>query len=129
MIIATALLLLSVAISIGFSLSTQRGQHFYIATSAILPGTRIEKSQLALTRASLGAQSSLYFTSKDDVVNQIAEKLIAPGEIISRSSVSTSQSSEAMVLVPFSVRSVDIPDGATSGNLVTLFWVLDSRNE
>lgn len=129
MVIAIALLALSVTISIGFSLSTQRGEHFYIAKSPILPGTHIDPSQITLTRASLGSQSSMYFTSKDEIVNHIAQRLITPGEILFRSSISNTDTGEAMVLVPFSVRSVDIPDSAVSGDVVNLFWVLDSRND
>lgn len=128
-IIAIMLLITSVLISVGFSLSTQRGARYWVARQALIPGASIDGSAIELRRLSLGTSSQLYFEESEPPIETSSKRFFAPGEIISRSGVSESASGDLAVFVPLFIRSVDIPDTAQAGDLVTLYWVLDGRGE
>ena len=127
--VAIALLFASIAISATFSILSQRGERFYVATKALLPGSEITGSDIELRRFSLGAISSAYFSEADSPELFTSQGYFSPGELIARSKVSDEIESDRTVLAPLAIRSVDIPESAEVGDLVSLFWVLDTKNE
>ena len=129
LLIAGILLISSVAISVGFSVAAQRGQRYWVAREALIPGTALTSQALELRRMSLGASHALYFGEDESPLTFSTKRFFAPGEVISRSGVNKNSGEELAVFVPLSIRSVDIPDSAQAGDVVTLFWVLDSRGE
>lgn len=129
LVIAIVLLVLSVAISVGFSISARSGERFWVAKSALLPGTTIDASAIEEVTLSLGDRARLYFSGSQSPELLTTKRFFAPGEIISRSGTTELLQDEMTVLVPLSIRSVDIPEDTQAGNLVSLFWVLDSRSE
>jgi hypothetical protein len=50
------------------------------------------------------------------------------GEVISTADVNSSAESMATSAVPLNLRSGDLATGVSLGDLVDLYWVLDSRN-
>ena len=50
------------------------------------------------------------------------------GEVISTEDVNSSAESMATSAVPLNLRSGDLASGVSTGDLVDLYWVLDSRN-
>jgi hypothetical protein len=50
------------------------------------------------------------------------------GEVISTADVNSSAESMATSAVPLNLRSGDLASGVSMGDLVDLYWVLDSRN-
>jgi len=129
LIIAFLLLATSIAVSIGFSIASQRGTHFWVASQALTPGTLIEPSLIELRTGHLGASQALYFDEDNPPLGLTAERFFAPGEVIAQSGLAEQSDDGASVLVPLSIRSVDIPESAKVGDRVTLFWVLDGRGE
>ena len=129
--IAAALLLLisSIVISVSFSLLSQQGSLYWVAKTPLLPGTQIQSSSLELRKVSLGSSSHLYFGRNDSPALLTSKRFFSPGEVISRAGVSSRVENEFVVSVPISVRSVDIPESAEPGDMVTLFWVLDGRGD
>ena len=129
LIIATVLLILSVAISISFSIASRSGEDFWVARSAILPGTSIDQNSIERVTLSLGDRASLYFRANQSPASLTSKRFFAPGEIISRSGTTQQSQAELTVLAPLSIRSVDIPENTNAGDTVSLYWVLDSRTE
>lgn len=127
--LAIALLIASIAISATFSIASQRGARYYVATRALLPGSEITSSDIELRKLSLGASAESYFDDGDSPELLTSQGYFAPGELIARSKVSDEIESDRTVLAPLAIRSVDIPESAQVGDLVSLFWVLDTKNE
>lgn len=127
--LAIALLLVSVVISVGFTLVSSRGDQYWVAKTALLPGTRIDSTSIELASVSLGKRTALYFPQSESPELLTAKRFFAPGEIISRSGTADLLDSDMAVLVPLSIRSADIPENSNPGDTVSLFWVLDTRNE
>lgn len=117
------------AISVFFSIASQRGQYFYVARDTLIPGTEITSNDLELRKFSLGASASSYFSKNDSPELLTVQGSFAPGELISRSKISEEGENERVVLAPLAIRSVDIPETTKAGDLVSLYWVLDTKNE
>ena len=127
--IAIVLLLLSVAISVGFSISSHNGERFWVAKTALLPGTTIDATAIEEVSLTLGNRANLYFSGSQSPELLTTKRFFAPGEIISRSGTTEVAQDDMVVLVPLSIRSVDLPEDTKAGDVVSLFWVLDSRSE
>ena len=129
LIVAALLLISSVSISIGFSFASQQGDRYWVARQALIPGTALTSDALELRQMSLKSSAAQYFGEEESPLSRYTKRFFAPGEVIARSGVSENPSDELAVFVPLSIRSVDIPESAQAGDLVTLFWVLDGRGE
>ena len=125
--LAVALLISSILFTIAFTAYSQRGQRYWIARDAILPGTEITETSLTLAKLSLGSHGQLYFSEVEPPSLLLSKRYYSPGELIARSGVS--DGTALSLLVPLNIRSADIPESARVGDLASLYWVLDTRNE
>jgi hypothetical protein len=88
----------------------------------------IAQSDLATDHLNMGDSTEYYLRQTDQIVGLVATRQMQVGEVISTSDVSSSTESMVTSAVPLNVRSADLASGVNLGDLVDLYWVLDSRN-
>jgi hypothetical protein len=88
----------------------------------------IAQSDLATDHLNMGDSTEYYLRQTDQIVGLVATRQMQVGELISTSDVSSSTESMVTSAVPLNVRSGDLASGVNLGDLVDLYWVLDSRN-
>jgi hypothetical protein len=93
-----------------------------------MPGHLIAQSDLATDHLNMGDSTEYYLRQTDQIVGLVATRQMQVGEVISTSDVSSSTESMVTSAVPLNVRSADLASGVNLGDLVDLYWVLDSRN-
>jgi hypothetical protein len=93
-----------------------------------MPGHLIAQSDLATDHLNMGDSTEYYLRQTDQIIGLVATRQMQVGEVISTSDVSSSTESMVTSAVPLSVRSGDLASGVNLGDLVDLYWVLDSRN-
>jgi hypothetical protein len=76
----------------------------------------------------MGDSTEYYLRQTDQIIGLVATRQMQVGELISTSDVSSSTESMVTSAVPLNVRSADLASGVNLGDLVDLYWVLDSRN-
>ena len=92
------------------------------------PGHLIAQTDLATDHLNMGDSSDYYLRQTDQIVGLVATRQMQVGEVISTSDVSSSTESMVTSAVPLNLRSGDLASGINLGDLVDLYWVLDSRN-
>jgi hypothetical protein len=93
-----------------------------------MPGHLIAQSDLATDHLNMGDSTEYYLRQTDQIIGLVATRQMQVGELISTSDVSSSTESMVTSAVPLNVRSADLASGVNLGDLVDLYWVLDSRN-
>jgi hypothetical protein len=93
-----------------------------------MPGHLIAQSDLATDHLNMGDSTEYYLRQTDQIFGLVATRQMQFGEVISTSDVSSSTESMVTSAVPLNVRSADLASGVNLGDLVDLYWVLDSRN-
>jgi len=125
-----AITLIVAAFASAFFISTysNRGYDYWVIAQPLTPGHVIAISDLTTDHLNLGQSTEYYLRETDQAVGLVATRQMQVGEVISMAAVSSSTASMATSAVPLTLRSGDFASGINLGDLVDLYWVLDSRN-
>ena len=125
-----AITLIVAAFASAFFISTysNRGYDFWVIAQPLTPGHVIDLTDLRTERFNLGESAEYYLRESDQIVGLVVNRAMQVGEVISTADVSSSAESLATSAVPLNLRSGDLASGINVGDLVDLYWVLDSRN-
>jgi len=108
-----------------FSHSTSK---YWVAVEDLQSGHQIVNGDLELKDFDLSSSSINYLSKELDPLGQVLIQNVFSGEIISIEKVSSTAVKIASSAVPLSVRSVDIAAGIQVGDLVDIYWVIDTQN-
>jgi len=125
-----AITLIVAAFASAFFISTysNRGYDYWVIAQPLTPGHVIDITDLTTDHLNLGQSTEYYLRETDQAVGMVATRQMQVGEVISMAAVSSSTASMATSAVPLTLRSGDFASGINLGDLVDLYWVLDSRN-
>jgi hypothetical protein len=126
--LAITLIIAAFASAIFISTYSNKGYDYWVIAHPVMPGHLIGQSDLATDHLNLGDSTEYYLRKTDQILGSIATRQMQVGEVISTSDVSSSTESMVTSAVPLNVRSADLASGVNLGDLVDLYWVLDSRN-
>ena len=108
-----------------FSHSTSQ---YWVAVIDLQSGHQISNGDLELQAFDLGSTSINYIPKDDDPIGQVLIQNVFSGEILSAEKVSSTAVKVASSAVPLSIRSVDLAAGIQIGDLVDIYWVIDTQN-
>jgi hypothetical protein len=126
--LAITLIIAAFASAIFISTYSNKGYDYWVIAQPVMPGHLISQSDLATDHLNMGDSTEYYLRQTDQIVGLVAIRQMQVGEVISTSDVSSSTESMVTSAVPLNVRSADLASGVNLGDLVDLYWVLDSRN-
>ena len=126
--LAITLIIAAFASAIFISTYSNKGYDYWVIAQPVMPGHLIAQSDLATDYLNMGDSTEHYLRQTDQIVGLVATRQMQVGEVISTSDVSSSTESMVTSAVPLNVRSADLASGVNLGDLVDLYWVLDSRN-
>lgn len=124
-IVLFAASLISTFTMVSFSNS---GQPFWVATADFAAGHQLSTGDMHLETLKLGSSSAQYLDKSRDPVGQMLSNNVKAGEILAVSKVSALGLGIAHSAVPLSIRGVDVATGVFAGDLVDIYWVLDTQN-
>ena len=126
--LAITLIIAAFASAVFISTYSNKGYDYWVIAQAVTPGHLIAQSDLATDHLNMGDSSDYYLRQTDQIVGLVATRQMQVGEVIATSDVSSSTESMVTSAVPLNLRSGDLASGINLGDLVDLYWVLDSRN-
>jgi hypothetical protein len=126
--LAITLIIAAFASAIFISTYSNKGYNYWVIAQPVMPGHLIVQSDLATDHLNMGDSTEYYLRQTDQIIGLVATRQMQVGEVISTSDVSSSTESMVTSAVPLNVRSADLASGVNLGDLVDLYWVLDSRN-
>ena len=126
--LAITLIIAAFASAVFISTYSNKGYDYWVIAQPVTPGHLIAQSDLATDHLNMGDSSDYYLRQTDQIVGLVATRQMQVGEVISTSDVSSSTESMVTSAVPLNLRSGDLASGINLGDLVDLYWVLDSRN-
>lgn len=108
-----------------FSHSTSK---YWVAVEDLQSGHQVVNGDLELKDFDLSSSSINYLSKELDPLGQVLIQNVFSGEILSIEKVSSTAVKIASSAVPLSIRSVDIAAGIKVGDLVDIYWVIDTQN-
>lgn len=125
-----AITLIIAAFASAFFISTfsNKGDKYWVLTNAITAGHVIAPSDIRSVHMNLSSSSQNYLKSSEAVIGLVAKENLGVDEVLSVTDLTNSSDSLATSSVPLSLRSSDLASGVGMGDLVDIYWVLDSRN-
>lgn len=126
--LAITLIIAAFASAVFISTYSNKGYDYWVIAQPVTPGHLIAQTDLATNHLNMGDSSDYYLRQTDQIVGLVATRQMQVGEVIATSDVSSSTESMVTSAVPLNLRSGDLASGIDLGDLVDLYWVLDSRN-
>lgn len=125
-----AITLIIAAFASAFFISTfsNKGDKYWVLANAITAGHVIGPSDIRSVHMNLSSSSQNYLKSSEAVIGLVAKENLGVDEVLSVTDLTNSSDSLATSSVPLSLRSSDLASGVGVGDLVDIYWVLDSRN-
>ena len=114
--------------ALAISLASNRSAHYWVLTQNLAQGVQIRGSDLAPSKASLGANSGSYLSTAENPVGSITRRALFAGEYISSRAITEDTSLLTIENLSISLRSVDIPSTLSVGEVVDIFQLHDSKN-
>jgi hypothetical protein len=122
-IVAVSLFAAALISALALTALGNRTDSYWIAKSALAPGTEISSDQVALVKVALGESASRYISSRTSLVGSFITRQQSGGELISINEVSDLAPSQRAQQVPIAVRSSDLPADISIGESVNIYWV------
>ena len=126
--LAITLIIAAFASAVFISTYSNKGYDYWVIAQPVTPGHLIAQSDLVTDHLNMGDSSDYYLRQTDQIIGLVATRQMQVGEVIATSDVSSSTESMVTSAVPLNLRSGDLASGINLGDLVDLYWVLDSRN-
>ena len=125
-----AITLIIAAFASAFFISTfsNKGDKYWVITNAITAGHVLTTTDVRSVHMNLSSSSQNYLKSSEPVIGLVAKENLNVDEVLSATDLTNSIDSLATSVVPLSLRSSDLASGVGTGDLVDIYWVLDSRN-
>ena len=125
-----AITLIVAAFASAFFISTyaNKGDEYWVLNNAVTAGRIITATDIELVHMNLTSSSGKYLRASSQVIGLVATRSMLAGELIPVPDLTQSNKSLNTDSVPLSLRSSDLASGVLLGDLVDIYWVMDSRN-
>jgi len=129
LVLSISLIAASLISAFLFSSLANQKTNMIVSATYLLPGHKIQESDLTIAQVSLGDVSGNYVTQAAHIIGTFAKVRIEAHELISKSSIAAQSESLSLSSVPLNVRSADVPDGIFPGSTIDVYWVQDQLNQ
>lgn len=125
-----AITLIVAAFASAFFISTyaNKGDKYWVLNNAVTAGHIITATDIELVHMNLTSSSGKYLRASSQVIGLVATRSMLAGELIPVPDLTQSNKSLNTNSVPLSLRSSDLASGVLLGDLIDIYWVMDSRN-
>ena len=128
LLVAGALFLSSVIASLCIAYISTTGGKYWVLNRSLPRGVQITSADISSTKATLGDSAKGYLASTANPIGSITLRNLASGALLNVSDLSNDGQELDAESISIAVKSSDIPSTTSSGDLVTLYQVFDSRN-
>lgn len=126
-VVAVVLICASFISSFALSSAANQTEMLWGARSVLIPGSRVNASDLVLQRVALPDGDTAYIKQQISIIGFQVLRPIGAGELIPLGALNKGLSNLANTDVPISVQYSDTPLGLESGEVVNLYHVSDPR--
>lgn len=126
-LIAAALLLLSVLSSVAISALSNQKESFWIAKRELTPGQQIAATDLAKVWVNISALPGTYLATDVNPIGKIVINRIPRTSLIASQSISDQTNAINSAEISLTLRTVDLPGSVVAGDRVSIYLVEDAE--
>ena len=126
-LIAAALLLLSVLSSVAISALSNQKESFWIAKRELTPGQQIAATDLAKVWVNISALPGTYLATDVNPIGKIIINRIPRTSLIASQSISDQTNAINSAEISLTLRTVDLPGNVAAGDRVSIYLVEDAE--
>lgn len=126
-LIAAALLLLSVLSSVAISALSNQKESFWIAKRELTPGQQIAATDLAKVWVNISALPGTYLATDVNPIGKIIINRIPRTSLIASQSISDQTNAINSAEISLTLRTVDLPGSVVAGDRVSIYLVEDAE--
>lgn len=126
-LIAAALLLLSVLSSVAISALSNQKESFWIAKRELTPGQQIAATDLAKVWVNISALPGTYLATDVNPIGKIIINRIPRTSLIASQSISDQTNAINSAEISLTLRTVDLPGNVEAGDRVSIYLVEDAE--
>lgn len=126
-LIAAALLLLSVLSSVAISALSNQKESFWIAKRELTPGQQIAATDLAKVWVNISALPGTYLATDVNPIGKIIINRIPRTSLIASQSISDQTNAINSAEISLTLRTVDLPGNVVAGDRVSIYLVEDAE--
>ena len=126
-LIAAALLLLSVLSSVAISALSNQKESFWIAKRELTPGQQIAATDLAKVWVNISALPGTYLATDVNPIGKIIINRIPRTSLIASQSISDQTNAINSAEISLTLRAVDLPGNVVAGDRVSIYLVEDAE--
>lgn len=127
LLVAIALLTLSVLSSVMISAFSNQKESFWIAKRELTPGQQIASSDLAKVQVNIAKISPIYLATDINPIGKIVINRIPRSSLIAMQSISDKSDSINSAEISLTLRSVDLPGNVAAGDRVSIYLLEDAE--
>ena len=126
-LIAAALLVVSILSSVLISVISNQKQSFWIANRELTPGQQIAASDISKVQVNISAISNNYLTAEVNPIGSIVINRIQRTSLIATQSISSQNEAINSAEVSLSIRAIDLPTSVLAGDRISIYLLEDAE--
>lgn len=126
-LIAAALLVVSILSSVLISVISNQKQSFWIANRELTPGQQIAASDLSKVQVNISAISNNYLAAEVNPIGSIVINRIQRTSLIATQSISSQNEAINSAELSLSIRAIDLPTSILAGDRISIYLLEDAE--
>ena len=126
-LIAAALLVVSILSSVLISVISNQKQSFWIANRELTPGQQIAASDISKVQVNISAISNNYLTAEVNPIGSIVINRIQRTSLIATQSISSQNEAINSAELSLSIRAIDLPTSILAGDRISIYLLEDAE--
>ena len=126
-LIAAALLVVSILSSVLISVISNQKQSFWIANRELTPGQQIAASDISKVHVNISAISNNYLAAEVNPIGSIVINRIQRTSLIATQSISSQNETINSAEVSLSIRAIDLPTSVLAGDRISIYLLEDAE--
>ena len=126
-LIAAALLVVSILSSVLISVISNQKQSFWIANRELTPGQQIAASDISKVQVNISAISNNYLTAEVNPIGSIVINRIQRTSLIATQSISSQNEAINSAEVSLNIRAIDLPTSVLAGDRISIYLLEDAE--
>ena len=126
-LIAAALLVVSILSSVLISVISNQKQSFWIANRELTPGQQIAASDISKVQVNISAISNNYLAAEVNPIGSIVINRIQRTSLIATQSISSQNEAINSAEVSLNIRAIDLPTSVLAGDRISIYLLEDAE--
>jgi hypothetical protein len=126
-LIAAALLVVSILSSVLISVISNQKQSFWIANRELTPGQQIAASDISKVQVNISPISHNYLAAEINPIGSIVINRIQRTSLIATQSISSQNEAINSAEVSLSIRAIDLPTSVLAGDRISIYLLEDAE--